>query len=268
MNICYLLPIFALLLIPLSSDVLAESSSYVVKMPTGSASPDAPYYWQSEKDGSTTGIIEILVGDSVVWKNADTAVHTVTSGTSDEGPDDIFDSRMMSPGEGFPHEFSEPGNYPYYCLLHPWMIGEVIVTEGYSVIPGVGKDVGDGSIFFDVEYSFNRILSTATVDEDGKSITLDIVGVTKSDDNNLEIVLPPALVSGPFVVFVDDEIVEFEHTYDGDISILIIPSEANSETITIVGTTVVPEFGTVVMAVMIISISMIIIAHNRFKIQI
>ena len=147
-------------------------------------SPDAPYFWQSEKDGSTTGTIEIITEDSIVWKNADTAVHTVTSGTVEEGPDDIFDSGMFGPGKSFTQKFSETGNYPYYCLLHPWMIGTVIVTDGYSIIPDVGKNAGDGSMSFDVEYDFNRLLSSPTINEDEKSITFSIVGVTKSDSND------------------------------------------------------------------------------------
>ncbi|QMU55143.1 MAG: hypothetical protein GKS07_09790 [Nitrosopumilus sp.] len=264
----YLLPLFALLVIPVSSGAFAQSS-YDVNIPTGSASPDAPFFWQSEKDGSTSGIVEILKGDTIMWKNADTAAHTVTSGIAEEGPDDIFDSGIFGPGKSFPQTFSESGNFPYYCLLHPWMIGEIIVTEGYSVIPDVGKNVGDGSTFFDVEYDFNRLLSRATINEDANSITFEIVGVTKSDDNNLEILLPSALIAGPFVVFIGGEMIDFEHVYvDDDLSVLIIPVDANFETLTIIGTSVVPEFGTMVMAVMIISITVMIIAHNRFKLQI
>ena len=267
MKFFYFLPLFALLIIPVSSSAFAQNS-YDVNIPTGSASPDAPYFWQSEKDGSTSGIVEILNGDTIVWKNADTAAHTVTSGTVEDGPDGIFDSGMLGPGESFTQVFSESGNFPYYCLLHPWMIGEIIVTEGYSIIPNVGKNVGDGLTFFEVEYKFNRLLSTATINEDVNSVTFEIIGVTKSDDNNLKILLPHALIAGPFVVFVGDEMVEFEDIGDDDLSVLIIPADASSTTLTIVGTSVVPEFGTMVVAIMIISITAMIVAHNRFKLQI
>ena len=73
-----LLLVSILFLIPLSTYAFVQTS-YDMNIPTGVASPDAPYFWQSEKDGSTSGIIEILVGDTVVWKNADTATHTVTA---------------------------------------------------------------------------------------------------------------------------------------------------------------------------------------------
>ena len=175
---------------------------------------------------------------------------------------------MFGPGKSFPQTFSDTGYYPYYCILHPWMVGAIIVTDGYSTIPNVGKNVGDGSMVFDVEYDFNRIISTATVNEDENSITFEMVGVTNSDDNDLEIILPSELIAGPFVVFVEDEMVEIEQMKDGDINILVIPVDAYSETLTIVGTSVVPEFGTMVMAIMIISVSAMILAGSRFKIQI
>ncbi len=54
-----------LLLIPLSIDAFAQTS-YDVNIPTGAASPDASYFWQTEKDGSTTGVVEILIGDTIV----------------------------------------------------------------------------------------------------------------------------------------------------------------------------------------------------------
>ncbi len=56
MNILFLFLAFGILvMIPLSSDAFAQTS-YDVNIPTGTASPDSPYFWQSEKDGSTNGI--------------------------------------------------------------------------------------------------------------------------------------------------------------------------------------------------------------------
>ena len=99
--------------VPLSIDGFAQTS-YDVNIPTGAANPNALYFWQSEKDGSTTGIVEILKGDIVVWKNADTAAHTVTSGTASDGPDDIFDSGLFGPGKSISYEFTEIGDYHYF----------------------------------------------------------------------------------------------------------------------------------------------------------
>jgi len=181
-----LLAFAVLFTIPLSTNVFAQTS-YDVNIPTGAASPDAPYFWQSEKDGSTSGNVEILIGDTIVWKNADTAAHTVTSGTAIEGPDDIFDSGLFAPGKSFTYKFSEIGHYPYYCTLHPWMEGTIIVTAGYSIIPNVDKLISDGPEFINVEYDFNRVLSTAIIDEEQKSITFEIIGDAKTDNHDLEL---------------------------------------------------------------------------------
>jgi plastocyanin len=70
--------------------------------------------------------ITISAGESVTWINDDSAFHTVTSGHYDEH-DGIFDSGQMDPAQKFSHMFEEPGQFQYYCRLHPWMDGEVIV---------------------------------------------------------------------------------------------------------------------------------------------
>lgn len=108
--------------------VFAEE--YIIKIPTGAASPDAPYFWQVEKTGATDGDITIDLNDSVSWENADTAAHTVTSGKATEGPDGIFDSGLYGPGQTFTYSFDEEGTYPYFCLVHPWMVGTVVVGSG------------------------------------------------------------------------------------------------------------------------------------------
>ena len=243
-------------------------SSYDINIPTGAASPDAPYFWQNEKDGSTTGDIEILVNDEVIWKNADTAAHTVTSGTPQDGPDNIFDSGLFGPGKSFPFVFNEKGQYPYFCIVHPWMVGTVFVNEGFQLIPKVGQEVGDGQTSFDVEYQFNRVLSTAFVNKDEKSITFEIIGQAKSDDHGLTLRLPSALIDGPFVIWVDGEkITDFESVNDNEINVVDVLLTEDAKLITIVGTSVVPEFGMLAMAILGVSILSVLIVGKRISFQ-
>ncbi len=70
---------------------------------------------------------EIYSGEPIVWSNEDTAVHTVTSGLP-AAPNTTFDSGMINPGDKFQFVFTEPGDYDYYCMLHPWMTGKVVVS--------------------------------------------------------------------------------------------------------------------------------------------
>ena len=71
-------------------------------------------------------IITINQGQQVTWSNEDVAFHTVTSGLYDE-PSDLFDSGHLDPEEKFIVSFDEPGTFDYFCTLHPWMAGKVIV---------------------------------------------------------------------------------------------------------------------------------------------
>jgi plastocyanin len=72
--------------------------------------------------------VETTVGSMVTWVNEDTVPHTVTSGTVENTrpkPDVSFDSGIINPGNSFPFVFDKAGEYPYYCMIHPWMTGKV-----------------------------------------------------------------------------------------------------------------------------------------------
>lgn len=71
-------------------------------------------------------IITIDSGNQVTWINEDSAFHSVTSGFYDE-PFDLFDSGHLDPYESFTFNFNEKGTYDYFCTLHPWMQGQVVV---------------------------------------------------------------------------------------------------------------------------------------------
>ena len=76
-------------MLPSLSFAFAESV-YDINIPSGSADMSAPFHWSSEKDGDTSGFIEIIVNDTIFWRNGDTVTHTVTSGTPKSGPDGIY----------------------------------------------------------------------------------------------------------------------------------------------------------------------------------
>jgi plastocyanin len=73
--------------------------------------------------------LEIQVGDTVSWENVDSAAHTVTSGSSADGASGVFDSSLFMAGTTFEFTFDDAGTYPYFCIVHPWMTGEIIVNE-------------------------------------------------------------------------------------------------------------------------------------------
>ena len=71
--------------------------------------------------------IIIFKGGEIIWKNNDNAAHTVTSGNILEGPDKKFDSGLIKTGQTFSHKFDKVGEYPYFCMIHPWANASVTV---------------------------------------------------------------------------------------------------------------------------------------------
>ena len=71
--------------------------------------------------------INVKAGGTVIWTNKDTVTHTITSGSGFNDPKigKEFDSGEL--GSTFAHRFFKPGVYPYFCQIHPTMIGDVIV---------------------------------------------------------------------------------------------------------------------------------------------
>jgi plastocyanin len=61
------------------------------------------------------------VGTTVTWVNNDDISHTVVA------IDKAFKSHVMDSDEKFSFTFTKPGEYSYFCSLHPHMVGKVVV---------------------------------------------------------------------------------------------------------------------------------------------
>jgi YVTN family beta-propeller protein len=62
-------------------------------------------------------------GDSITWSNDDGAAHTVTFKDGSAG------AKSLSPGQAFTRTFDKPGTFDYVCSYHPYMMGQVTVSE-------------------------------------------------------------------------------------------------------------------------------------------
>ena len=65
--------------------------------------------------------LTVAVGTTVTWINQDDIPHTVVA------DDKSFKSKVMDSDESFSFTFTKPGEYGYFCSLHPHMVGKVIV---------------------------------------------------------------------------------------------------------------------------------------------
>jgi plastocyanin len=66
--------------------------------------------------------ITVATGTTLVWRNGDDLPHSVVSA------DKAFRSNALDTDEQFSFVFSKPGEFVYFCGLHPFMKGKVIVT--------------------------------------------------------------------------------------------------------------------------------------------
>jgi plastocyanin len=73
--------------------------------------------------------LTVSKGTTITWTNGDSTLHTVTSGSAESGNSGTeFDSSYLAAGKTFQHQFSTSGTFDYYCTLHPYMKGKVVVT--------------------------------------------------------------------------------------------------------------------------------------------
>lgn len=68
----------------------------------------------------TPGSVTVEVGDTVTWRNDDTAGHTATAAGA-------FDTGSIAPGASAAITFDTAGTFAYVCSIHPQMTGTVIV---------------------------------------------------------------------------------------------------------------------------------------------
>jgi plastocyanin len=76
---------------------------------------------------------KVSKGTLVVWKNADNTIHTVTNGVDFNDPNyaKFFDSGLLNANDTFTLDTSklDAGEYDYFCILHVYMKGKLIVVE-------------------------------------------------------------------------------------------------------------------------------------------
>jgi nitrite reductase (NO-forming) len=91
-----------------------------ISMVSGSSNPNNKVFYDPTP-------AKVKTSTTITWTNDDTLPHTVTSGNADTGPSGEFDSGIVMGAGSFTHTFDKPGTFDYYCALHPYMRGQVIV---------------------------------------------------------------------------------------------------------------------------------------------
>jgi len=129
MNSSVIFSLFGLLSLSLLPLAFAESESTVL-MNYNTDSPGC----ELNDTCMTPSVLNIDVGTIVNFVNEDAVMHTITSGTPYDGPSGEFDSGLIgivtSENNTFSKKFYESGTFDYFCMIHPWAAGTIIVETG------------------------------------------------------------------------------------------------------------------------------------------
>ena len=139
-----------------SSPAFADHTTASVSIPQGTSVPGC----EKTNECFIPYEVTIDVGGEVTWSNEDSAAHTVTAGSAADGPSGVFDSSLFMAGTTFSHKFEAEGEFPYFCMVHPWMSGLVTVQAA-------GEDehedeMMDGEVHMDGAASATGMLSDGT----------------------------------------------------------------------------------------------------------
>ena len=106
-----------------TGDAAAEGGGLTINILEGSSIQGSPDYDPEELTASA--------GAEVTVVNQDTLPHTATSGTGPQDPNSaqLFDTSLINGGESATLSLAQvtPGQYDYYCIVHPYMTGKVVV---------------------------------------------------------------------------------------------------------------------------------------------
>jgi plastocyanin len=87
------------------------------------------------------GTAVVDLGGKVIFSNTDSAAHTFTAGNPRDGPSDVFESGFLAPGDSAEYIADTVGEFDYFCMVHPWMSGMLIVQEAEAAEEEVMEEV-------------------------------------------------------------------------------------------------------------------------------
>ena len=253
--------LFAIVISMTASPAFAGQTEVTIVPLVGSNLPGCE---QTQKGCWDPMVATVQIGGNVIFSNTDEAKHTFTSGNAREGPSGIFDSSLLQSGESYKWIATDEGEHSYFCMIHPWMEGLLIVETDAGTSPVMNNggelmvtiDNSDvlGGTQVDLEFSELHVNYEITATQNGEtvheetrhamemtdSIQVDAVG---SDDNPIDIEIVSLGIGAPGA----------EDDWTGPVG-------------TVATAKVVPEFGTVAMMILVVSIISIIAVTTKSRV--
>ena len=258
-----------------------HSMNATVENATGSSTPGC------EPDCFIPATVTIGVGGMVTFANNDSAAHTSTAGTPADGPSGVWDSSLVMMGAAYTTPALEAGEYPYFCMVHPWMEGLVIVEEESHDDHGHDETKEDHDDHGDMEMEMQTLTAA--------DIAIDIADGAKAGERvSIDVTIGGEHVNYDIVATHGGETILSEsnvhsHTGEGNHVTSALAADASDDlpidvTVTFqgfgmpgeemtgpVGLTsnaqAVPEFGTIAALILVVAITSIIAVSAKSRLS-
>ena len=258
-----------------------HSMNATVENAMGSSTPGC------EPDCFIPATVTIGVGGMVTFANNDSAAHTSTAGTPADGPSGVWDSSLVMMGAAYTTPALEAGEYPYFCMVHPWMEGLVIVEEESHDDHGHDETKEDHDDHGDMEMEMQTLTAA--------DIAIDIADGAKAGERvSIDVTIGGSLVNYDIVATHGGETILSEsnvhsHTGEGNHVTSALAADASDDlpidvTVTFqgfgmpgeemtgpVGLTsnaqAVPEFGTIAALILVVAIGSIIAVSAKSRLS-
>ncbi len=276
------------------TDVFAEERT--VKIVLGNIDPTCI---ETQCYDPTT--IKINAGDTVAWTNEDVPAHTIVSGSPYEGQNGAYDSGLILPQKTFRQTFVTEGTYPYYCVLHPWATGTVIVGTAFvpetvdvideetgvvtttTTVPVIeeveeapttkrvqnlgfiGQKVGDGTSYL-MPYISSGSIGTFKVDQENNFI-LFTFSTPAPEGDEIIMKLNEKMIINPNFVEVNGVMLDtYNYAKQEQFNVIMFKAPAETWEVKIYGSQVVPEFGTIAMIILAVAVISVVAVTRKVKI--
>ena len=272
-------------IVAMTPAAFADHSEVTVEAAMGSGAPGCEDTAEGCYIPSTA---TVDVGGKVIMSNPDTAAHTFTAGSPTDGPSGEFDTGLIMAGGLYEYSPDTVGEIPYFCMVHPWMQGLIIVQEvgaeeeeevhdeeavAHTDDDGAVTETHDEDLYVTLDHDISGATVTEMeIDMDSTSLIIEIDAI---DNGSITVTLPrdviDATINGEdddLFVIVDGEEVDFEESKTSADRTLTIEFPAGAEEIEIIGSFVVPEFGTIAVMIFAIAVISIIAVSSRSRLSI
>jgi plastocyanin len=139
--IIHLFAVFALFVSPfIFFNVYADNTQNIWKItiPNGASEIE-------EFQGFFPNELPVFVGDTIVWENKDSVIHSITSGLPKHADQSgmFFELGEITPGSSSSHVLTNTdfNAFYYFCEIHPWMTGKFFISDLENAQPETNNPI-------------------------------------------------------------------------------------------------------------------------------